>query len=323
MPIVSYNAPMVIAAPSPIERQLREFLTHLELAKNRSPLTIGTYCFYLERFFQMMQITRPADINRHTITEYRLRLNRRTDQKGRGLSKTTQNYHLIAIRAFLRYLARQDIRALPPETVELMRLPERQVTFLQPHEVEALFAQPLKSKNPDIIKLRDRAILETLFSTGLRVSELVALKRSQVHGSSDEVSVRGKGRKVRVVFLSPSARQWMQRYAEHRKDNTPFLFIRHDRAAKSFVAEEGAPLTARSVERMISRYAQLAGISKPVTPHTMRHSYATDLLMNGADVRSVQELLGHASITTTQVYTHVTNQHLHDVHRAFHGKRRG
>lgn len=229
---------------------------------------------------------------------------------------------MIAVRAFLKYLAKEDIPALAPETVELMKMPDRQVEFLDSSDVEALLEQPALTKNPELIKKRDTALLETLFSTGLRVSELVSLRRTQVNMKKDELSVRGKGGKVRVVFLSERARHAIQQYVEQRRDNTPFLFLRHDRAQSKDITEDGKPLTPRSVERMIARYAQLAGITKHVTPHTMRHSYATDLLRNGADVRSVQALLGHASITTTQVYTHITDQQLREVHKAFHARRR-
>lgn len=257
-----------------------------------------------------------------TVKAYRLLLNRRTDAHGRQLAKITQNYHLIALRAFLKYLTKEGRAPLAPERIELMRLPGRQVEFLEGSDLEALLAQPLKVQNLAVIQKRDKAILETLFATGLRVSELVNLRRDRFHPKKDEFAVRGKGGKVRVVFLSNQARYALQEYLAVRTDNAPFLFVRHDRAAKSAVTEEGRPLTARSVERMISRYARLAGITKKVTPHTLRHSYATDLLMNGADLRSVQALLGHASITTTQVYTHVTDYQLREVHKAFHARRR-
>ncbi len=307
---------------SPIARNLEDFLTYLELTKNRSRRTMASYRFYLERFFAQMHITRPEQISRQTVKQYRLILNRWEDAHGYTLAKSTQNYHLIAVRAFLKYLAKEDIAALAPETVELMRMPERQVDFLEASDLEALLAQPLKTKNLRIIQMRDKAMLETLFSTGLRVSELVSLERSQVHAKKEEISVRGKGSKIRVVFLSQQARYWIQEYLGLRRDNAPQLFLRHDRAGSAAVVDDGKPLTPRSVERLIARYARLAGITKHVTPHTMRHSYATDLLMNGADLRSVQALLGHASITTTQIYTHVTDRQLREVHKAFHARRR-
>lgn len=305
-----------------LSKLLDDFLAYLEITKNRSPLTIANYRFYLERFFSMMKLERAVDVTNETIKRYRLILNRFVDGHGEGLAKATQNYHLIAIRAFLKYLAKEDIMALAPEKVELMKLPERQVEFLDGSDLEALLAQPMKTKNLAIVQKRDKAILETLFSTGMRVSELVGLQRQQIAGNKEELSIRGKGSKLRMVFLSNQARYWIKEYLALRMDNTPFVFLRHDRAGNEDVAEEGKSLTPRSVERLISRYAVLAGIRKKVTPHTLRHSYATDMLANGADLRSVQALLGHSSITTTQVYTHVTDQHLHDVHRAFHARRR-
>ncbi len=307
---------------TPLEFLLKEFLTYLEITKNRAKPTIRNYRFYLNRFLILARVTKPADITERVIKEYRLQLNRWIDRRGKGLSKITQNYHLIALRAFLKFMAKEDQPALAPEKVELMRVAERQVDFLEAHDLEALLAQPMKANNPERIKLRDRAMLETLFSTGLRVSELAALKRTQLNTKREEISIRGKGGKVRVVFLSPESRGWLERYLGTRRDNAPHVFVRHDRAAKEVVTEEGKPLTPRSMQRLISQYAKLAGITKRVTPHTMRHTYATDLLVNGADLRSVQALLGHASITTTQIYTHVTNQQLHQVHQAFHARRR-
>lgn len=307
---------------SALERAITEFLTYLELAKNRSRLTIKNYRFYLTRFAETMKVNRPERIDRQTIKQYRLLLNRWEDKHGKPLSKATQNYHMIALRAFLKYLAKEDHQVLAPEAVELMKMPDRQIDFLEADDLDALLAQPHKTDNTSIIRLRDSAILETLFSTGLRVSELVNLRSNQVNTKKEELSVRGKGGKIRVVFLSSAARQAIQSYRERRKDNAPQLFIRHDRARKQTIDEDGKPLTARSVERMIHRYAQLAGITKHITPHTMRHTYATDLLRNGADLRSVQALLGHASIATTQVYTHVTDQQLREVHQAFHARRR-
>ncbi len=307
---------------SPLEYYIHEFLTYLELTKNRSRFTVKNYRFYLLRFARTMQIVKPEQISRDVVKKYRLLLNQWEDRHGQPLAKSTQNYHMIALRSLLKYLAKEEIPGLAPETVELMKMPDRQVDFLEAADLDTLLAQPRKAENNPIIRLRDSAILETLFSTGLRVSELVNLRRNQVNTKKDELSVRGKGGKIRVVFLSPTARQAIQQYVECRKDNALQLFIRHDRAGKQDSADEGKSLTARSVERMVHRYAQLAGITKHVTPHTMRHSYATDLLRNGADLRSVQALLGHASITTTQIYTHVTDQQLREVHQAFHARRR-
>lgn len=306
---------------TPLNKLLQDFLSYLELTKNRAKLTIRNYRFYLERFFKVMELSHPSQIRPEVITRYRLLLNR-WPGSDEGLSKTTQNYHLIAVRAFLKFLAKEGKAPLAAERVELMKMPERQVDFLEESDVEALLAQPLKTKNLKIIQLRDKAILEALYSTGMRISELTGLRRDRFHTQKEELSIRGKGGKVRVVFLSHQARYAVGQYMELRSDNEPFLFVRHDRAAKAKITEEGKPLTPRSVERTVHRYAQLAGITKKVTPHTMRHSYATDLLMNGADLRSVQAMLGHASIATTQIYTHVTDRQLRDVHKAFHAMRR-
>lgn len=305
-----------------MEKRIDDFLTYLELARNRSPLTISNYRFYLHRFCTIMHIAEPRQITTDAIKEYRLLLNRWQDKKGTPLSKNTQNYHLIAVRSLLKFLAKEDTPSLAPEKVELMRLPERQVSFLDTEDVEKLLAQPYATKQHRIVQLRDVALLETLFSTGLRVSELVSLRRNQFNPRQEELSVRGKGGKVRVVFLSSSARESIAAYLGVRHDNALHLFVRHDRAAGKDITEDALPITPRSVERLIARYALLAGITKKVSPHTMRHSYATDLLANGADLRSVQSLLGHASITTTQIYTHVTNKQLKEVHRAFHARRR-
>lgn len=306
-----------------LEAKLREFLEYLELTKNRARPTMRNYAFYLRRFFATMHLARPADITSDAIKRYRLLLNRWRDEHVRVLSKTTQNYHLIAVRAFLKFLAKEDVASLAPEKVELLHLPDRQVDFLEGTDLEALLTMPLKMKSRDIIKKRDTAILETLFSTGMRVSELANLRREQLNSKKEEMTIRGKGSKLRLVFLSADARHCLAEYLKLRTDNAPFVFLRHDRATgKDWAVEDGKPLSPRSIQRMLSRYARLAGITKRVTPHTLRHSYATDLLMNGADIRSVQSLLGHASITTTQIYTHVTNKHLKEVYEAFHGRRR-
>ncbi len=308
--------------PSPVEALLDDFLQYMEITKNRSRLTVTNYSFYLRRFFTLMNITRVQEMTPDTIKQYRLLLNRMVTKRGEGLSKTTQNYHLIAVRAFLKYLAKEGKSVLAPDRVELMRIPMRQVDFLEGSDLELLLQKPLEGTQLELIRKRDKAMLETLFSTGMRVSELVALRRDRFNPKHEETSIRGKGSKVRVVFLSNQARYWIGQYLALRKDSAPFLFVRHDRAAQHAITEECRPLTARSVERLIARYARLAGITKRVTPHTLRHSYATDLLMNGADLRSVQALLGHASITTTQIYTHVTDRQLKEVHRAFHGRQR-
>ncbi|KKW16113.1 MAG: Tyrosine recombinase xerD [Parcubacteria group bacterium GW2011_GWC2_49_9] len=305
--------------PSRLRQLLTQFLEYLEIEKNTSPLTVRNYGFYLERFVSWANIDRPEDITMEQVRQYRLYLNRLMNQRKELVKKTTQNYHLIALRSFLKYLARQDVKTLSAEKIELAKIPERQVSFLEGEDLERFLESPLKTKENPLIQSRDKAILEMLFSTGLRVSELVSLQRDSVNLKKDEFTVRGKGGKLRVVFLSNQSKYWIKQYLDGRNDVTKYLFVRHDRAAGN---DDVKPLSARSVQRLVERYAKIAGITKRVTPHTLRHSYATDLLINGADIRSVQSMLGHASITTTQIYTHITNQQLRDVYKAFHGRRR-
>lgn len=304
---------------------IRQFLEHIEIEKNRSLKTIENYQFYLNRFLDWADrngIKRAGDITLDTIREYRLWLNRLHGDK--PLKKNTQNYHQIALRSFLKYLAKRDIKALAPEKIELAKMPQRTVAFLTGEELERLFAAPLAAHEPAIIKKRDRAILELFFSTGLRVSELASLTRDSINLKRDEFTVRGKGDKYRIVFLSTQSQASLKQYLDMRTDDFDPLFIRHDRAFDPHVQHNDRTLhlTPRSIQRLIKKYSKIAGITKKISPHTIRHSYATDLLMNGADIRSVQSLLGHASITTTQIYTHITNQQLRDVHKAFHGKTR-
>lgn len=297
-----------------------QFLDYLEIEKNRSPRTRENYDFYLNRFIKFAGDTEPNGITADRIREYRLYLNRLTDERGEALKKNTQNYHLIALRAFLKYLAKRDIEALSPEKVELGKMPDRQVAFLEGDDLARLLEAPFKYADDPETALRDKAILELLFSTGLRVSELCGLKKENVNLKRDEFTVRGKGSKLRVVFLSETARDALKKYLETRGDIAPFMFVRHDRAIKKNA--DLAALTPRSVQRLVDRYSRAAGITQNITPHTLRHSYATDLLRNGADIRSVQSMLGHSSITTTQIYTHVTNEQLHQVHKKFHDKTR-
>jgi len=297
---------------------ITQFLEYLEIEKNRSSKTVRNYDFYLKRFNEWAGDTSPSGITQEKIRQYRLWLNRFANEHGHTLKKNTQNYHLIALRAFLKYLAKRDIKTMSAEKIELGKMPERVVDFLEGSDLERILEAPTLTESPEIIKKRDKAIVEMLFSTGLRVSELANLKKEQVNLKKEEFTVRGKGDKPRIVFLSNQAKFWIKQYLEGRQDVSPFLFVSHDRAHES----EGA-LTPRSVERLVKKYSKIAGITKKVTPHTMRHSYATDLLMNGADIRSVQAMLGHSSITTTQIYTHITNQQLRDVHKSFHGRRRG
>lgn len=314
-----------------LKQLLIDFLEHLEIEKGRSQLTVRNYNFYLNNFLNwaysnssmQKKISQPEEITQEIIRQYRLWLARQPNQRGGNLSNATQNYYLIALRAFLKYLAKRDIKTLTPEKIELAKIPERQISFLEGDDLEKLLESPLKIDQQEIIKFRDKAILELLFSTGLRVSELTNLKLEDINLNKDEFSVKGKGGKWRVVFLSNQAKYWLKKYLEMRTDMDPALFIRHDRGQKETNKKQSENrLTPRSVQRLIKKYTKIAGITKKITTHSLRHSYATDLLASGADLRAVQELLGHKNITTTQVYTHVTDQHLKEVYQAFHGKRR-
>ena len=308
--------------PDNINNLITEFLEYLEIERNRSQATIRNYDFYLHRFVEFSKIKSPGQITLPLVKKYRIYLNRMEDDRtGEPLKKSTQNYHVIALRSFLKYLAKQDIETLAPEKIELQKQPDRQVEFLDEADLSKLMEAPMLIKGKDIIKKRDKAILETLFSTGLRVSELANLKIENINLKKDEFSVRGKGSKVRVVFLSDQAKYWIGEYLKARRmDVSPYLFVAHDRAKKG---REPSPLTPRSIERIIQKYAKVAGLTKKVTPHTLRHSFATDLLSSGADIRSVQAMLGHSSITTTQIYTHITDKHLKDIYKKYHGKNRG
>ncbi len=292
-----------------LDRSITDFLEYLEVDRGLAELTLRNYGFFLHRFSDFARergITKPEAINKIIIHQFRLYLNRLPSRTAESMKKNTQNYHLIAIRTFLKYLIKNDVKTLEPEKIELSKQAPRQVDFLEGSDLERILEMPLEHNKNTLQGLRDKAMLETLFSTGLRVSELTKLKVEEINLNKPEFTVRGKGSKLRLVFLSESTREWIKKYLAERHDPNPLLF----------------PITPRSVERLVSRYARLAGIMKRVTPHTMRHSYATDLLMNGADIRSVQSMLGHSSITTTQVYTHITDQQLRDVYTAFHGKRR-
>jgi len=311
-------------SPSVLDRAVTDFLEYCELEKQRSQQTIQNYGFYLHRFVAFAQehgAKHPKDINQDLVRKYRLWLNRQTNRQGESLKANTTNYHLVALRSWLKYLAKRDVPTMAPEKIELGKTAQRQVEFLDGQSLVDFLEAPLKSKQGKILMVRDKAIIETLFSAGLRVSELVSLKRDNINLKKDEFTVRGKGQKLRVCFLSNAAKHWLKQYFDLRKDDSPFLFLRHDRAAKR-TAEDPLPLTPRSVQRLVEKCARAAGITKRITPHTLRHSFATDLLMNGADIRSVQAMLGHSSITTTQIYTHITNQQLRDIHKAFHDRTR-
>lgn len=300
-----------------VSEALTDFLEHLEIEGGRSQNTIRNYSLYLERFIEFAGDIEVVKITSEMIRRYRLWLNRyKNDNDGKALSILTQSYHLIALRGFLTYLSRRDIPSLSADKIILPKTVRKQVTFLQYDEVVNLIDNiPLDSEQG----LRDRAIIELLFSSGLRVSELVNLNRDHINLKRREFMVRGKGQKDRPVFVSQHAAEHVENYLQARQDNLPALFLNYSRrSTKPTTSGDYRRLSARSIQRMISHYARLAGITKHVSPHTMRHSFATDLLMNGADLRSVQSLLGHSSISTTQVYTHVTDQHLKDIHERFH-----
>lgn len=302
-----------------------QFLEHLEIEKNSSKLTIRNYRHYLHVFqewYSPSESSLPsspgkslAQLTLADIRRFRVHLARKTDEKGAQLKKTTQNYYIIALRSFLRYLMKNDIKTLEPSKIDLLKLAERQPEFLEREYVEQLVTMPDTSKEEG---LRDRAIMELLFSTGLRLSELVKLNHDQINFQRREFGVVGKGGRARVVFISDRAAECLQRYLDARVDVFKPLFIRYSRGVDEADDGENMRLTGRSVERIVKKYVRLARLPKDATVHTLRHSFATDLLMNGADIRSVQEMLGHKNIGTTQIYTHITHGQLQDVHKAFH-----
>ena len=304
---------------------IEDFLEHLEVENGRSRKTVENYRLYLERFLELSQEIlnkddiKAADLSRELLRKYRLKLNRYGSDNGSDDLKTiTQTYHLIALRGFLKYLARREIRSLDPSLVELPHIIRKQVTFLHYDEVEDMLEQIDLSTESG---LRDRAIIELLYSGGLRVSELVGLNRDSINLERREFMVRGKGSKDRPIFISQSAADRVQDYLDARADSLPALFLNNSRNLRTVdTSGNYRRITARSVERIVEKYARLAGITKHVSPHTLRHSFATDLLMNGADLRSVQSMLGHADISTTQIYTHVTDAHLKEVHDRFHSE---
>ncbi|GBE16863.1 tyrosine recombinase XerC [bacterium BMS3Abin15] len=311
-----------------LNKLLADFLEYLEIERNRSQKTIENYSHYLKRFFNWAGAKSPKDITYELVRKYRLHLNRFQNNNGKGLKKITQNYHVIALRNFLKYLSKQDIKTLSAEKIEVGKNPSQIVEFLEPEELDRFLNS---ASGGDLKSLRDRAILELLFSAGLRVSELVNINRDQINLKKQEFSVRGKGGKIRIVFVSDTARNALEKYLDKRTDIDPALFARIDNKKLGFRAKKkpsfensqsSLRITPRSIQRIVKNYATKAGIVKDVHPHTLRHSFATDLLAGGADIRSVQAMLGHSSITTTQIYTHVTNQQLKEVHKKFHGKRK-
>jgi site-specific recombinase XerD len=292
-----------------------DFLEYLEIEQGRSQKTISNYDHYLMRLSDYAGDITVIDIDSELVRKWRLWLNRLGTNTSDELGKNTLNYHLIALRSFLKYCSKRDIPALAADKIELAKAKRKQVTWLDEDELERLFAQPDQTKEAGV---RDRAILELLFSSGLRVSELVGLDRDHINLKRREFMVRGKGEKDRPIFISPEAAEWIQKYLDVRRDNTKPLFIRYAGNKKVDLSGNYHRLTARSVQRLVAQYALLAGITKHVSPHTLRHSFATNLLMNGADIRSVQAMLGHSNIATTQIYTHVTDPHLKKVHEEFH-----
>ncbi len=298
----------------------RQFLEYIEIERGRAVKTVENYDHYLSRYFSQMNIKNVGDISEQNIREFRLWLNRQAGAGADSMKRRTQNYYMIALRAFLKFLHKRGVECISPEKIELAKLPERQIDLITTAELDRLIRAPREAREKEggehkkRVYLRDEAILELLFSTGLRVSELCALN-GDIDLSRDEFSVRGKGEKVRVVFLSPTAKEAVRTYLKARTDMEEALFVdgREGRLHR---------ITPRDVQRHLKKYTASAGITSKVTPHTFRHAFATDLLSNGADLRSVQQLLGHASINTTQIYTHITDSHLRDIHKRFHGKSR-
>lgn len=309
-----------------ISELVADFLESLEIEKGRSTKTVENYGLYLARFidlitedFEGQEMIKPSDITPEILRRFRLKLNRFSDNQNKErLSALTQSYHLIALRGFFKYLAKRGIKSLDPSLIDLPRAAKKQVTFLHFDEIERLLAEiPLDTESG----LRDRAIIELLFSGGLRVSELCSLNRDSINLERREFMVRGKGKKDRPIFIDKSTAECIEEYLNMRTDTLPALFLNNS-ANQQIPSTSGdfRRLTPRSIERIVQKYTRLAGITKHVTPHTMRHSFATDLLMNGADIRSVQSLLGHANISTTQIYTHITDPHLKEVHEKFHSE---
>lgn len=308
-----------------ISNLINDFLEHLEIEGGRSKKTVENYKLYLERFYDLAQEIlnqdglRPEEITKELLRKYRIRLNRYGSEiGGEDFKAITQAYHLIALRGFLKYLARREIKSLDPSLVDLPKIIRKQVTFLHYDEVEDMLEQIDTSTESG---LRDRAIIELLYSGGLRVSELVGLNRDSINLERREFMVRGKGSKDRPIFISEACADRVSDYLDARTDSLPALFLNNSRNTQAVdTSGNFRRMTARSIERIVEKYARLAGITKHVSPHTLRHSFATDLLMNGADIRAVQSMLGHADISTTQIYTHVTDAHLREVHEKFHSE---
>lgn len=305
-------------AISELDKLKTEFLEYIEIEKGRSVKTVQNYDHYLSRFFTYAGAKKPVDITERAVRDFRLWLNRQPGAKNseETMKKTTQNYYLISLRSFLKFLAKSGVKSLAPEKIELAKTGERQLELLTEAELMRLLDAP---EGADEKSLRDKAILELLFSTGLRVSELCSLNRDHFQSGRDEFSVRGKGGKVRLVFISDTAKTVVNGYLKKRDDVEEALFVSFPGKKKN---ASPTRLTSRSIERIVRHYATVCGIGGKVTPHVIRHSFATDLLRNGADIRSVQTMLGHANVATTQIYTHVTNEQLRSVHKQFHQRRK-
>jgi site-specific recombinase XerD len=305
-----------------------QFLDYLEIERGRSAQTIANYRAYLDRFLNWAKISQPEKISEDLVSRFRLFLNRYQSPSGRNLKKATQNYYIIALRSFLKYLAKKNITSLQAEKIEIGKTTRPEIEFLEPDEIARIIEA---AKGETLKSLRDLAILELLFSSGLRVSELTNLNRDKIDLKNQEFSVRGKGDKIRLVFISDSAKMALVKYLNKRIDIDPAAFVRDVKGLEKFqtnkptknkkASEDSLRLTPRSIQRIVKYYAAKAGIIKDVHPHTFRHSFATDLLSNGADIRSVQTMLGHSSITTTQIYTHITNPRLKEIHKNFHSKK--
>ena len=322
-----------------LSKLIKDFLEYLEIEKNVSQLTIRNYAHYLSRFLAFLspiplspdmkndniaysnalKSIKTDQITAESIRQYRLYLSRFVDDHGISLKRVTQNYHLIALRSFLKYALKRDIPVVAPEKIDLPKAESRSIKFLEREQVDRLLNMP-EISNPD--GLRDKAILETLFSTGLRVSELVKLNRDQINFERQEFGVIGKGRRARVVFLSESAVIWLQRYLKDRTDSSKALFIRYCGKNPDVGQDVGESLrlSARSVQRLVEKYVKKGRLPIKITPHGLRHSFATDLLTGGADLRAIQEMLGHKNVSTTQIYTHITNPQLKEIHHKFHHK---
>lgn len=322
MPNSSYRNSRRSSNPksAPLLDQIRQYLEHLEVERNVSPLTIRDYQLYLNRFADWCQrhgVTKMQDLDQEAMRKYRLYLARFKTQQDQNLSVRTQSYYIIAVRAFLKWLTKLDIKVMSPEKIDLPKFETAQVKFLTAEQVTTLMQMPDVNT---IQGARDRAILEVMFSTGLRVSELVSLDREQVNLQSQEFGVMGKGRRLRVVFLSDLATHWLEHYLGQRTDDWTPVFIRHAKGVDPTDEGEKMRLSTRSIQRIVEKYRKLAHIPVKISPHSIRHSFATDLLRNGAGLRDVQEMLGHKNIATTQIYTHVTKPELKEIHSKFHSR---